>query len=152
MSVAIPVVQTWDGENRRIYLKQGVTSFHPVDDIYKEYRNARRTNESLRKWYPFLKADGNIPKGGGKATERYVTLLNGMKIIPFNEDVAMSVTGEIITDDQSDAFDTSTITEPITIKITPSATEIIYITTDGSGGMTYTLEQIAEAVWARVLP
>lgn len=152
MSIAIPVVQSWDGEGRRIYLKSGVTSFHPVDDIYKEYRNARRTNESLRKWYPFLKADGNIPKGGGKSTERYVTLLNGMKIIPFNENTAMSVTGEIITDNQTNVFDTDLLTEPITIKITPSATEIIYIEIDGGGGVSYTLSQIADAVWSKVLP
>jgi hypothetical protein len=49
-----------------------------------------------------------------------------------------------------DVFDTSVLTNPITIKITPSSTEIVTVYADGSGGSSYTLEQIAEAVWSSV--
>lgn len=145
MSVAIPVVESWDGEARRIYLKQGVTSFHPVEDVYKEYRSARRVDESLRKWFPLLKADGSVPKGGGKATERYLVLLQGTKIIPYNEATTMNILGELITDDQTSPFDISSITNPVIIKFTPPATEIVYVNTSGK---TVDTTEIANAVWA----
>lgn len=145
MSVAIPVVESWDGEARRIYLKQGVTSFHPVEDVYKEYRSARRLDESLRKWFPLLKADGSVPKGGGKATERYLVLLHGTKIIPYNESNTINVLGELITDDQTSPFDISSITNPIIIKFTPPATEIVYVNTSGQA---VNASEIANAVWA----
>ena len=79
MSVSSPVIDYIDGETRRIYLLEGIEAFHWVDDIYTEYRNLRRTDESLRKWEPLLKASGNDAKGGGKYTPRYVTLLKGQE-------------------------------------------------------------------------
>jgi hypothetical protein len=128
MSVEIPVVQTWNGETRRIYLKQGVTKFHWIDDIYKEYRNWRRTDEGARVWEALLKADGNNPKGGGKFTARYITLLHGTRVIPYDENILIEVTGEAITDNADtdpDPFDTSGRTEPLKIYITPASTELV---------------------------
>jgi hypothetical protein len=128
MSVAVPVVDSWDGLNRRIYLKQGVTSFHWIEDIYKEYRNWRRTDESSRVWLPFMYASGNEPKGGGKYTPRYVTLLDGVKVVPYDENIRIEVTGEAITDDADvdpELFDTSTRTEAIKLYITPPSSELV---------------------------
>ena len=121
MSVENPVVSTWEGANRRAYLLQGVTLFNWVDDIYKEYRNWRRTNESARKWAPLLKANGNDPKGGGKFSSRYITLLDGFRVIPYDENILIEVTGEAITDNADidpDPFDTSTRTQPVKLYIT----------------------------------
>ncbi|MDA3941862.1 MAG: hypothetical protein PF693_21545 [Spirochaetia bacterium] len=125
MSVANPVVQTWDGANRRIYLKQGITTWNWVDDLYKEYRNERKITEAFRVWNPLLLAKGNEPKGGGKYTPRYVILLEGVRIVPFDENILQTVTGEGITDDASDPFDTSTRVQPLKLYITPPAAEII---------------------------
>jgi hypothetical protein len=128
MSVLNPKVQLFDGLNRRIYLKQGVSSWHWIDDIYAEYIYERRTNESFRVWLPMLKADGNAAKGGGKFTPRYVTLLGGTRIIPFDENILQTVEGEGITDDAQDPFDTSTRTQPLKLYITPPAAEIVRAT------------------------
>lgn len=140
MSVAVPVVETWDGLNRRIYLKQGVTAYNWIDDIYKEYRYQRRINESFRKWKALLMASGNNLKGGGKYTPRFITLLEGTKIIPYDENISIRVSGEAITDNADvdpELFDTSGRTQPLKLYIEPSEAEIIII----SGGSALTTAQ-----------
>jgi len=142
MSVAVPVVGSWDGEARRIYLLQGVTSFHWIDDVYKEYRYWRRTDEASRKWAALLVAAGNNPKGGGKFTPRYITLLDGARVVPYDENILIAVSGEAITDNADidpDPFDTTTRTQPLKLYITPPAAEVIVVEvggTEGGGGLT----------------
>jgi hypothetical protein len=128
MSVLIPVVGSWNGNTRRINLRQGVTTFHWIDDIYAEYRNWRRTDEESRKWLPFMRAAGNEPKGGGKFTPRYVTLLDNARLVPYDENILIVATGEAITDNADidpDPFDTSTRTQPLKLYITPPASELV---------------------------
>jgi len=73
MSVAVPVIDYIDPDTRRIYLLDGVDEYHPLDDIYAEVRNLRRTDESLRKYFVFTQGGGNIPKNvsGTLRTPRY---------------------------------------------------------------------------------
>lgn len=130
MSVLNPVIDSIDGVTRRIYLKAGVGDFYPIDDIYREYRNTRRTDENLRKFEPLLRAEGNVPKGGGAFTPRYVVLINGTKIIPFNESLQLNQLGDMITDNPDvdpSLYDISglTVAKPIFIK--PSEAEIIQL-------------------------
>ena len=128
MSVAVPVIDSIDGSLRRIYLKEGVDAFHWIEDIYREVINQRSSDEGLRKWFPFLKADGNNAKGGGKFTPRYVTMLQGCRVIPYDENILIVVTGEAITDNADidpDPFDTSTRTNALKLYITPPAAEIV---------------------------
>jgi hypothetical protein len=128
MSVAVPVVDSWNGETRRIFLKQGVTGFHWIDDIYKEYRNWRRTDEASRKWAALMSAAGNNPKGGGKFTPRYITLLDGARVVPYDENILIVVTGEAITDNADvdpDPFDTTTRTQALKLYITPPSSELV---------------------------
>lgn len=130
MSVLTPVVETWDGANRRIYLKQGVSQFFPIEDIYHEYRNQRRLDENLRKFEPLLRAEGNVPKGGGAFTPRYVVLLDGTKIVPYDEALQLNQLGDMITDDpDTDAtlYDISGLTTAKPIFITPSESETIQL-------------------------
>lgn len=130
MSVANPVVGSWDGENRRIYLLQGIEAFNWIDDIYIEYRQERRLTENFRKWNAFLIASGNVPKGGGKATPRLVTLLEGVKVIAWDENIEITITGEAITDDaDNDAtlFDNSTRTNALILNYQPPAAEVIVV-------------------------
>ena len=129
----MPVVASWDGAARRIYLASGVTAYHPIEDIYREYRVERRTNEDFRKWEPFMEASGNEPKGGGKFTPRFLRLLLGVKIVPFDESGdPVDVTGELLTDDQTNPFDVSGLTNPVVINYAPAEAEIIQVAT-GSG-------------------
>lgn len=130
MSVLTPIVDTWDGVNRRIYLKPDVSDFYPIEDLYHEYRTARRLDENLRKFNPLLKAEGNVPKGAGAFTPRYVVLLDGTKIIPYNNLIQINQLGDIITDDPDTdptLYDTSTLTVPKVIYIKPSEAETIQL-------------------------
>lgn len=139
MSVLVPVVDTWDGVNRHIILKTGVTEFHWIEDIYEEYRNERRIDESFRKWKPFMTASGNIAKGGGKFTPRFLTMLDDAKVVPFDEVGVITLTslGECITDNpeiNASPFYLDTLTSPIQIFVTPSESEIILVD-GGTGGI-----------------
>ena len=144
------VVASWDGANRLIYLASGVTTFHPIDDIYREYREARRTDESFRKWEPFMVAIGHEPKGGGRFTSRYLLLLDDgdigqVHIVPF-DDVGgntITVTGEVLAEDQTEPFDYSGLTNPIVVKYQPPDTEIIEKGTSGlTAGESTQLDEI----------
>lgn len=144
MSVLTPVVDTWDGTNRRIYLKQGVSDYYPIEDIYHEYRNERRITEDFRKYDPLLRAEGNIPKGAGAFTPRYVVLLDGTKIVPYDESLQVNQLGDMITDDPDvdpTLYDISglTVAKPIFIKPSEAETIVIEVGT--------TPPEIASAVW-----
>lgn len=130
MSVANKVVLDWNGSERRIYLKQGITEYNWMDDIYTEYRDERRNNEDFRKWDPFLVASGNVSKGNGKATPRLVTLLDGVKVIAWDENIEITVGGEAITDNadiDATLFDNSTRTQPLIINYEPPSAEVIVV-------------------------
>lgn len=135
MSVLNPVVDSWDGANRRIYLRQGVSEFHPVTDIYAEYKYARANVEALRKWSPLIRAEGNIKKSSTKATPRYLVLVDGTKVVPYDENGSLYQTGEMITDNPEvdpSIYDISGLVNSVRIFIAPSEAEIIYVST-GSG-------------------
>ena len=124
MSVSVPVIDYIDGSARRIYLLQGVDAFHWIEDVYREYVDRRAKDDDFRKWSPLMVAKGNDSKGLGKYTPRYITLLNGCRVIPYDENIAIYVTGEAITDNPDvdpDPFDTSTRTNPLKLFITPPA-------------------------------
>jgi len=78
MSVSVPVIDYIDPSTRRIYLLNGITEYHPLDDIYAEVRNLRRTDETLREYLMFVEAGGNIPKNaaGTLRTPRYAIFKN----------------------------------------------------------------------------
>jgi len=124
------VVQSWDGTARRVHLLPDVTEFHPIDDIYREYRTERRTDETLRQYNPFMAAYGNIPKGGGKATPRYLVLLEGTKIVPYDQPARIVTDGEMISDNPEvdpTVFDLDDLTSSIKILIAPADAEIVYV-------------------------
>ena len=131
MSVASPIVETWDWVNRRIYLKQGVFAYNPIEDLYHEHRNQRRLEiGNARKILPLLRAEGKVPKGLGAFTPRYVKLLSGAKVVPYDESGVLSQLGDIITDDpDTDAtiYDVSGLTVAKPIFIQPSESEIIQL-------------------------
>lgn len=141
MSVLNPVIDYWDGVNRHIYLKQGVTEIHWITDIYEEYRHWRRTDEDARKWKPFMRAEGNIPKGGAKFTPRFLIMLDNARVVPFDEGSSITALGEAITDNpdiDSSPFYLDSLTSPIQIYITPSESETIVI----DGGTTTILDAL----------
>jgi len=134
----VALVASVDGPNRRIYL--GVDSvgvdIHPID-IYKEVRTLRRTDETLRPFDVFMQGKGNEPKGSGKFTERYVVLLNGTRIVPYDGSHTLRVIGTVITDEGTSGiscFDRAPLTPTsiVDIEYEPPQVEIVTVNT-GSG-------------------
>jgi hypothetical protein len=136
------VVASWDFANRII--RMGVADWHPAD-IYREYRAYRAAHESVRQFAPLLRYEGNLPKGGGKFTPRYMTLLGGTKILPLDGATApvTNITGEVITDDQSAPLTYAGLTIRPLVNYAPPAAEVIQVSTSGSSP-----DQIAAAVVA----
>lgn len=151
------VIANIDGPNRLIYLHADTQNaeVHPVD-IYKEMRTFRRTDENLRKYDLFLKAEGYVPKGGGKFTPILVTCLLGTRIVPYDATHELTITGEIITDEGTSGvacFDRSGLTPGVVVDINyvPPQVEVIEIVS-GSGVTEQDKLDIADRVWDKTLP
>lgn len=142
-------ISTINGSTRKVYLDSsaavgGVLTFHPVSDIYAEYKSLRASNESIRPFSAFMSAEGNIPKGGGKFTPRYLLLLEGTKLVIPDGVQRVEVTGEVLTDNQTDPFDYSLISGACTVNYKPAEAEVIKVTASGNE---YSLQEIALEVW-----
>lgn len=145
-----------DGENRLIYLDASTAnaSIHPID-IFKEVRTMRKVDENLQKYLSFIRADGNVLKAGVKSTERYVTLLDGTRIVPYDTSHTLTLTGTIITDDGNegkDCFNKTllTIGSNVDINYFPPQVEIITVIT-GSAVTAQDKLDIALEVWSSTI-
>jgi len=126
-----------DGPNRDIYLTSDsfVSDLHPMD-IYREMRELRRTDESLRKYNLFLQAKGHEETGPGVYTEMYVVQLEGTRFIPYDTSHELKVIGKVITDDGQSGvscFDRSPLspTTVVDISYLPPQVEVIEKGTSG---------------------
>ena len=139
-----------DAPNRKIYLSAATknTSVHPID-IYIEMRALRSSDETLRGHDVFLSAFGNVAKGGGKFTERYVRENSGTRIIPYDADGYLTVIGTVITDDGQEGiacFDRTGFTFQVDINYVPPQVEVVQVAT-GSGVSAQDIVDIKDAVW-----
>jgi len=127
LSVASPVIDRIDGPTRRIFLRAGVRSFDPVDDIYKEVRNLRRLDETLRGYDMFVSAGGNIPRPGKPPTDRFLVLLLGTKIVPEDTSHTLAISGEMFTDDELDpeTMDFSSLSPGVSVFVSDTVTKSV---------------------------
>ncbi len=122
-----------NGATRKIYLSAdsvGIT-FHPME-LYYEMRTLRRTIEELRKYDVFMIAYGNIPKTATSKTERFVMMMDGTRIVPYDTSQVLTVTGTVITDDGFEGvycFDRSSLspTTVVDINYQPKQVEVIEV-------------------------
>jgi hypothetical protein len=142
----VAVVDHFDWSNRRIYM--AAADFHPLD-LYHEYREERRTNEAARPYSSLLRYDGMVPKGGGKYTPRYMVMLGGAKIVPVDGEVepVTTITGEIITDDQTEFIDVTPLNVRPLVRYQPPEAEVIEVATSGNE---YTLDEIGVSVRSEI--
>ncbi len=131
------IIANIDGPTRRVFLHADTVnaSVHPID-IYREMRALRVADESLRSFDVFMKASGHESKGGGKFTERLVTLQLGTRIVPFDVDHGLTITGTLLTDDGTEglaAFDKSLLSGSTSVDIAyiPPQVEVIEVATGG---------------------
>jgi len=142
------VIDHLDPATKRIYLAAGCREYHPVEDLYAEVRTLRRTDEELRKYQCPVTAAGNVPKGGGKYTPRYIIMQHGWRIVPEDTSHVLTVTGEQLTAEGgagSACMDLTPLSpsSKVVIQYEPPAAEIIYVS--GGGGLTK--DDVADAVW-----
>lgn len=95
---------TYDTSLKLFILNPGVTAINAVIDIYSDVKEDWRTDALLNKFiFPVL-AVGGQGIGGGQVISPYIILRNGWKIRPQEADHTLTVTGNLITDDESSPF------------------------------------------------
>ena len=127
-----------DGVNRRIYLDASTfnTTLSPID-IYRDER-ALRVSGQGREFPRLTSMSGNVPKGGGKSTERYLSVLEGARIVPYNMTGFLTVTGTVITDDGQEGvacFDRSGLSVGVEIDLNYVPPQVEIITVSGGSAM-----------------
>lgn len=140
----MPVVATFDGTARRIYLDASVAgaSWSPLA-LFVEYLEHRRDTEAFRGFDPLIIMRGGQPKGGGKFAPRFLQLLTDRRgittklIVPDAGPYRTFVDGELATDRPDidpEPFDLSGLTTSgIVIDYKPSEAEIIEVNVGGGG-------------------
>jgi len=138
MSVVAPVIDYVDPATRRIHILAGVTEYHPIDDVYAEVRNLRRTDESMRQYFMLVQGGGNIPKNvaGTLRTPRYAIFKN-CKVVVSGDTY---VTGEQLYADENgdvigkgpDCVDHALSPEDAYLDYEPPGSEVILVSTSGT--------------------
>lgn len=128
----MPLIDRIDGPNRLIYLTaETANTTLDLQELYREERALRRTDETLRRFWKFLIMEGNIPKGGGTFTERYLVLLRGTRIIPWDIDSQITINTTLIGEDGSPEgpgqFDRTGIASNVDIDYRPLQVELIEV-------------------------
>lgn len=135
----MPTVSHIDNENRLIYLHANTVnqSIHPLD-IYREVRAIRHQDPVNQGHSQFMRGDGYIPKGGGKFTERYFTLLDGARIVPYDVSHVLSITGTLLTDDGQEgvfAFNRTPLSVGVFVDIQYIPQQVEVITVQAGSGL-----------------
>ena len=130
-----------DPATRKVYLDSSTinVTIQPID-IYREMRMLRRTDESLRQYDVFMTMRGAEKKNpsGTKRTERYLVLLQGTMIVPYQSaSHTLTIDGTIITDnglEGAECFDRTMLNTGIEVDINyaPKQVEVITVFVGGS--------------------
>ena len=143
---------TFDGTNKIITLSLG-TTIMSVRDVYSRWVDWYISVNGNQKYLPaFLTVGGDtIDAGAGTKIPIYAFLLNGWKIRPQEANHTLQVTdGILLVSGGGDPF-VDTLGNYVVRVNYQQPVQAISFSSDGSG-VSYTLEQIAEAVWSKVLP
>lgn len=138
----MPIVASWDGVNRQIFLDPSVanSSWSPLD-LFKEYLAYRRDNHQFRGFESLIVMKGGEPKGGGKFAPRFLQLLTDRRgittklILPDIGPYRTTVNGELATDvpdTDPEPFNTSGLTTAAIVDYRPAEAEIISVNTGSS--------------------
>jgi hypothetical protein len=138
---------TFDGPNKLIIVNNGITSIDVKIDIYSDWKEWIVLSDNAK--YPQV-----ISVIGGDEISPSIYLgatfflENGWKIRPYEGNHTLTVSGNLYTRDGSSPFVSTTGSYNVLIKMTTSNL-INTVATDGSGGSSYTPEEIANAVWSK---
>lgn len=138
---------TFDGTNRLIIINFGETSVDVAIDIYGDWKEWVLQSDNS-KYTVAVSAIGGDPIGGGRYLGSTFFLENGWKLRPYEGNHVLSVVGNLYTRDGTSPF-VSTI-GAYNVLISMQVSNLID-TVSTSGG-SFTLEQIASAVWNKLIP
>lgn len=129
---------TFIGDQRLIVLDPGVINVD-VQDLYSRWKDWVLVGQGAQ-WIRAMESVGGNPIGFGNTIAPYIVMLNGWKIRPFEGNHILTISGNIITDDESNPFVDTLGNFNVTIKNVVSSNTIAV-------GDRYTLEEIAQEVW-----
>ena len=134
---------------QRIYLHadtvtQGVDGFL----LYDEIRSYIATTAAAQNYSLPIQKQGYLPKGGGNFTPKFVTMLSGWRIVPYDGvSHTLVILVELISADglsDKDVFDRSSLIIEVDIDVGYDQVEIVEVNT-GSGVSAQDITDIAEA-------
>jgi hypothetical protein len=138
---------TFDGINRLIIINFGENSIDVAIDIYGDWKEWVLQNDNA-KYTVAISAIGGDSIGGGRFLGSTFFLENGWKIRPYEGDHVLSVTGNLYTRDGSSPF----VQTLGSYNVLTSMQVSNLIDTVSTSGGSFTLDQIAEAVWNKLIP
>ena len=136
----MPVVSIVDYANKRIYLHSDTVGVDlDTMDVYREVRELRALDHQTpvphRSFKPMVIQGGNIPKTFTTKTAKYVQLLYGCRIIPFDANQSLRVIRDTFTDDGldgRDCFDRSGLSSNVDIDYDVDKIEVVEVNTGGT--------------------
>lgn len=143
----MPIVDSVNYVTRRVYLHSDTVGVDlDTMDIYKEVRALRaadaQTPQPHRSFKPMIVQGGNIQKTPTTKTAKYVQLLYGCRIVPYDTDHTLRVIRDTFTDDGvdgSDCFDKSSLVNDVDIDYEVDKVEIVEVIV--GGGTIWTQEE-----------
>lgn len=139
---------TYDPANRLFLLNSGVTAINAVVDIYSDAKEDWLTDPALNKFKFPLLAIGGQSIGGGQAISPYIQFRFGWKIRPDEADHTLTVTGNLITDDESSPFADVLGDYQVIIKSIVTSNSL---TTTGVGLTQTDITNLTDSIWDELL-
>ena len=143
-----------DWPNKRFFLHiDTVTNGFDPWEAFTEVRLLQQSNANDEQGFKlWIQRQGKIPKGGGRFTERYVTIDAGWRGIPVNSNHNLDVLVEMVHAEElsiADQFDRSGLTE--TVNIDPVFDQVEIIETSGTMAGAVSFVELC-AIEAEVVP
>jgi hypothetical protein len=95
---------TYDTGLKLFVLKSGVTAIDVVVDLYSDAKEDWLADPLLNKFRFPLLAIGGQGIGGGQVVSPYIILRHGWKVRPHEADHTLTVSGNLITEDETTPF------------------------------------------------
>lgn len=133
---------TFDGPNKRIVLTAGTTNVS-VQDMYSRWIDWLDADTNNGRYLPAFSTVGGDPLPGGIYLGTTYFLENGWKVRPQEADHQLTISGNICSRDGSSPLVPTIGTYNVVVSMTVSN----LLNTVATGGNSYTLGEIADAVW-----
>ena len=143
---------TFDGDNRVIIINRDVTLIDVQKDLYSDWKEWSQIYDYMK--YPVaLSSIGGEPLGGGQYVGSTYFLENGWRIRPPEQSINIEFVGNLYTRESGQSPIIPTL-QPWNNAITFTRSTLVYsvATQTADTGSIPTAEQIAEAVWNKLIP